>query len=346
MTRHEPTKARTLAKVVATLQVAEVIGHRNLTLAPLRGEGRRRLDYILAAEAISAGTLTVTEVDASGSVPELLAVNSGEKMILLLDGEELVGAKQNRILNTTVLLRPNSRTKIPVSCVEQGRWHDVSHEFVSGNYSPSSLRARKSRGVTANLRQVGQAASDQGEVWDEVAHCISAAGARAPTMAMRDVVEHRRDSLDQYVAALPYPDDACGVIVAIDGTFVAADIFDRPGTLERIWPRLVTGYAMDAIGHGKDKPSTFSAKAADVLLEHVGEIECTPCPSVGAGKDWRFEAADIVGQALMANRTCVHLCAFPNDEPGGREATGLRILPPSRRRVRRGGESPDEQQYH
>ena len=91
MTEQEPTKARTLAEVVATLEVAEVIGHRNLTLAPLRGEGRRRLEYILAAEAISAGTLTVTEVNESGSMPELLAINSGEKMILLLTARNSSG---------------------------------------------------------------------------------------------------------------------------------------------------------------------------------------------------------------------------------------------------------------
>ena len=154
---------------------------------------------------------------------------------------------------------------------------------------------------------------------------------------MQDVVQQRRESLDQYVDALPYPEDACGVIVVIDGRFVAADIFDRPDTLESIWPRLVSGYAMDAIGRGKDEPGIFSSEAADVLLDHVGEIECTPCPSVGAGKDWRFEAEDVVGQALMARRTCVHLCAFPNDDAGRRESTDPRILPPSRRRRRRPG---------
>jgi len=334
MTQQGPTKARTLAKEVATLEVIEAVGHRNLTLVPLRGQGRRHLDYILAAEAISNGTLTVTEVDESGSVPELLAINSGEKLILLLDGEELVGAKQNRILNTTVLLKPKSRTKIPVSCVEQGRWRHTSHEFASGGHSPSRLRGSKSRSVTASLRQRGRADSDQGEVWEDVAYCITAAGAPSPTMAMRDVVEHRQGSLNQYVDALPYPDDACGVVVAIDGVFVAADIFDRPDTLGRIWQRLITGYAMDAIGRDKDKRGTFSAKAAGVVLEHVGEIECTPCPSVGIGKDWRFEAEDIVGQALMANRVCVHLCAFPSDDTNGREATGPGILPPSRRRRR------------
>jgi len=342
MTQQEPTKARTLAEVVATLKVVEAVGHRNLTLVSLQGEGRRHLDYILVTEAISDGTLTVTEVDESGSVPELLAVNSGEKVILLLDGEELIGAKQNRILNTTILLKPKSRTKIPVSCVEQGRWRHTSREFASGHYSPSSLRAHKSRGVTASLRQHGRAQSNQGEVWDDVAHCITAAGAPAPTMAMRDVVEHRRNSLDKYVAALPYPDGACGVIAAIDSTFVAGDIFDRPDTLERIWPRLTAGYAMDAIGRGKEKPGRFSTKAAGVLLEHVGEIECTPCPSVGMGKDWRFEAEDVVGQALMAKGVCVHLCAFPNDNAGGRESTGPRILPPSRRRRRRYPQPPDD----
>ena len=76
---------------------------------------------------------------------------------------------------------------------------------------------------------------------------------------MRDVAEHRRESLDQYVDALPYPEDTCGVIVAIDGKFVAADIFDRSDTLERIWPRLVTGYAMDASG----SPVSGSAKPAE-----------------------------------------------------------------------------------
>ena len=106
-------KTKTLRKHVEKLETAEAIGHLNLTLVPLRGAGHGRLDYILSEEAIEGGMLTVTEVSESGSVPELLAENKSEKMILLLDGEELVGAKQNRILNTTVLLRAKSKTRIP-----------------------------------------------------------------------------------------------------------------------------------------------------------------------------------------------------------------------------------------
>jgi len=51
--------------------------------------------------------------------------------ILILDGEELVGAKQNRVVNTTLLIAAASSTVIPVSCVEQGRWDYDSPDFRS-----------------------------------------------------------------------------------------------------------------------------------------------------------------------------------------------------------------------
>ena len=51
--------------------------------------------------------------------------------LLMLDGEELVGAKKNRVLNVTVLIAAQSDTVIPVSCVEQGRWSYWSQEFGS-----------------------------------------------------------------------------------------------------------------------------------------------------------------------------------------------------------------------
>lgn len=332
----QPT--RTLQPFIETVSAGNPIGHLNLALVPLGGEGHGRLDYILAADAIAAGHLTVTEISEGGSVPELLASNSGDAMILLLDGEELVGAKQNRILNTTVLLSAKSKTKIPVSCVEQGRWHHTSDSFASGSYSPAMLRARKSRDVGRNLRAEGQARSDQGAVWDAVAQNVAAAAVPSPTMAMHDVIEHRRESIDSYVESLRYPAGARGVAVAINGRFAALDLFDQASTLERIWPRLVTGYALDAMVRrdGSERSIQFTAKGTSALLEHLGEIECVPCPTVGVGEDWRFEAPDIVGQALIAQNVCVHLGVFPNVAQSELSGSPSNILPPSRRGRRRG----------
>ncbi|MFH0958807.1 MAG: DUF6569 family protein [Pseudomonadota bacterium] len=65
-----------------------------------------------------------------------------------------VGAKQNRVLNATILIAPKSETNIPVSCVEQGRWSYRSKHFGSQSRSMSAnLRNRKSQTVTMNLRQ-------------------------------------------------------------------------------------------------------------------------------------------------------------------------------------------------
>ena len=339
--KHTP---RTLSRQVKGVEIGDGIGHLNLTLVPLGGKRHGRIDYVLAQEAMEAGELVVEEVDASGSVPELLVTSTSEKMILLVDGEELVGAKQNRILNTSILLPAGAKTKIPVSCVEQGRWHHMSRQFRSGSHTPAGLRARKSRDVTRNLVAAGKADSDQGTVWDCVEESVTLYQAAAPTMAMSDVVEQRKESFEAYVKALPYPPKARGVVVAIEGKLAAVDLFDNAQTLEKLWDRLVTGYAMDAAWRPKGKSGSFSKKAAQVLLEHVGEIDCQPCPTVGVGEDWRFEAEDVLGQALVANRTSIHLSVFPNtveDEP---TRLGRGILPPSRRRRDR-GTPPDDLAY-
>lgn len=61
-------------------------------------------------------------------MPQLAVINDGPIAVLIIDGEELIGAKQNRVLNTTVLLKERSKTVIPVSCTEQGRWQWRSAE--------------------------------------------------------------------------------------------------------------------------------------------------------------------------------------------------------------------------
>jgi hypothetical protein len=70
-------------------------------------------------------------VSAGGSVPELKFVNESDKPVFLMDGEELIGAKQNRTLNLSILVPAKKAVGIPVSCVERGRWHHLSREFSS-----------------------------------------------------------------------------------------------------------------------------------------------------------------------------------------------------------------------
>ncbi|MBE3069097.1 MAG: hypothetical protein IMZ66_02560 [Planctomycetes bacterium] len=331
---------QTLAFHVKDIEAGEPLAHANLLLVPLRGPRQGRLEYRLAAEALEVGTLKVTEASEGGRVPELRAASTDAGLILLLDGEELVGAKQNRILNTSVLLPPKSETLIPVSCVEAGRWRYVAPEFQAGGMSPSHLRARKSRDVGVNLRARGRAESDQGAVWDEVAEHLADLGTASPTMAMRDAVVERGDSIADTLAALPLPEGARGVFVAINDRFVAVDLLDRAETLARLWPRLVTGYAMDALARLGRKEPGLAPTGPQAILERLGQIPCERHASAGVGEDWRFEAEDLVGQALVAEGVCVHLSVFPNEAAFGRDAAAgpePHLEPPSRRRRRGGG---------
>jgi len=261
-------------------------------------------------------------------------------MILLLDGEELVGAKQNRVLNTTILLAPKSKTRIPVSCVEQGRWRYASPGFKSAGHSPPRTRARKSPDVSRSLRAHGRAAADQGAVWEDVAGHLAALDVHSPTMALHAAREQHADRLEAYFEAMRYPAGARGVFVAIRGRFAAMDLFDKAETLEKLWSRLVTAYAMDALAVRHRPAKAESSVSPQAVIEWVGQLSCDPCPSVGVGEDWRFGSDELVGQALVAEGVAVHLCVFPNPEQGldadGRES-GSRIHPPSRRRRGRGG---------
>ena len=154
MEERNRARAKELELYVKCLNILNPIGHRNLMLVPLGGEAIKEVEYLLVSDAIRDGLLKVEETSKSGSVNELKVTSVADKMILMLDGEELVGAKQNRIMNTTVLLAAKSKTKIPVSCVEQGRWFPRTLNFASGSCSSPHMLAEKSRSVMRSLQSI------------------------------------------------------------------------------------------------------------------------------------------------------------------------------------------------
>jgi hypothetical protein len=89
------------------IRYGDPLSFSGLTLIPLFSGRRAQFEYLLLSAAIGAGTAAIEEV-GGGSVPTLRIVNRGELPVLLVDGEHLVGVKQNRILNTTILVPERS----------------------------------------------------------------------------------------------------------------------------------------------------------------------------------------------------------------------------------------------
>jgi hypothetical protein len=150
-------------------RIGPIQSYKNLTMFPLVSSSHLELEFLLLDEALACGALQVEELDRGGSVPEIRVINQSSKMVLILDGEELVGARQNRIVNTTILVAAKSAIVIPVSCVEQGRWHYASQRFSSRErVMAPSLRAMKSEQVQFSLHTTGEYRSDQRAIWVEL----------------------------------------------------------------------------------------------------------------------------------------------------------------------------------
>jgi len=122
-----------LQDFIRTLQVGEPRRFKNLEVFPLFPSRNVGPDFLALKQALEQRKIVITETTESGSVPQLKVTNRGNEFVLLIDGEELMGAKQNRVLNTSILIKGQSEITIPVSCTEHGRWSSISRWFWEGH---------------------------------------------------------------------------------------------------------------------------------------------------------------------------------------------------------------------
>ena len=279
-------------------------------------------DYVTLADAIAANSLVVTEVDAGGHVPELRAKNSGDIAILVLDGEELRGAKQNRILNTSILIGAGAEVLVPVSCTEQGRWRYESRDFKASGHSASSrIRHRNQLDVSRSLAASGAFRSDQSAVWNEVELMAEERGVDSDTGAMRDVYEQSATYLDRFAAAFPVLAGQNGAIVLHAGRVVGMDLISDPAAYGKVHDKLMRSYAMDTTLRGSETADKSDPLArAKRFFVDLAELTAEAFPSVALGESVRYSSAAIVGSALVVDAVPVHAAFFANDaaDDGGR----------------------------
>jgi hypothetical protein len=238
-----------LRALLSELSIEAPVSYQKLRIIPLRLRSTSDLEYLTLDEA-SAALVTVEESSAAGAVPELRVRNRAKGRVFIPDGSTLSGAKQNRVVNLSVMLAPESVTVIPVSCVERGRWSHLARHCSPSSHSDSALRAMLCREVKDSLRKSGSVGVDQGAVWDYVEGMLCGSGAASPTRAYHALYEKWQQELADYEAHLPAPEGACGVAVEVDGRVQAVDLFDKPETLRRLWPGLAKGYVLAALAPG------------------------------------------------------------------------------------------------
>jgi hypothetical protein len=300
-----------LRELPSELSVEAPVRHQRLCILPLRLRSTSDLEYLTLDHA-SAALVTVEESSASGSVPELRVRNRAKDRVFIPDGSTLTGAKQNRVVNLSVLLAPESVTVIPVSCVESGRWSLLTRHCSPGGSSDSALRALMCRAVKDSLREGGSVGVDQGAVWGHVEGMLRGSGTASPTRAYHALYEKWQQELADYEAHLAVPTDACGVAVEVDGRLQAVDLFDKPNTLRKLWPGLAKGYALAALA-----PGTVWGRQTGVR-EFLGRVLASDGGSyqtAGMGTSVRVATDEAVGAALLCDGHLIHLSLFARGTP-------------------------------
>jgi hypothetical protein len=302
-----------LSDYLSQIELREPQQFKNLIIVPVFTSADIPAEYLTLTEALERRLAAITEVSDSGQVPHVKVTNNSELRLLLVDGEELIGARQNRTLNTSILLSGKSETIVPVSCTEAGRWAYKTAAFADAGYvSPHKLRKLKSSSVTTSLKAAKGPKSDQQALWGEVAHYCLASHVQSPTSAMHDTLAARARELEEYLQNLkPLPNQK-GLVALMNGVVAGADVVSSARAYQVLHSKFVKSYALEALLEQapvsaekvREKVVSFfeTSKASIEKIHHV----------VGCGEDHRFEGQTVAGAALVADGKLIHLNLYQN----------------------------------
>jgi len=310
---------RLVEEYLATIDFGVPITQHGMTVVPLFRKAPKTCAYASARSAIGRKTLVVEEVDGSGQVSLLRATNSGKKPVLLPEGEGLRGAKQDRVVNISIIIAVGATVEIPVSCVERGRWaFSAQRQFEAGHYACATLRSDIKKSVHAAIRNGEGYASDQCRVWAQVDRLASMAGAASPTASYNEVVEDDRRPVRIKPEAFPRPEQACGLAIFHGNSLVSVDVFAHPKLADEVWAGMIEGAAFnvpEAAGAPPD-PAAVRTALADffrAVRDHVADPEPTP----GRGSYLRSESRSHTAGILFDDQVPVHFSGFvrPAEDP-------------------------------
>lgn len=315
-----------IAAFLARTRLAPRQAHGALALWPLCRREAAASEageaYVSLGEAIARGSLVVDEVHEGGSVPHVLIHNDGGVAVLVLFGEEIRGAKQNRVANASFLVPARSHVVIDVSCVEAGRWHrargsrfHAAHEVIS-----SSLRRKMALNVETARRSGARFDADQGAVWREIDARLDRTHTESHSRAYADYRATRASDLEALEAAFRPLDGQVGFVACIGGDVAGVEAIGRPEVFRAEFGALLRAYAIDTIDAGLVRELDAADDAwrdaprfgdPEPLLDALARAVVESGPSLGEGSDLRLRGDGVAGCAL-AHGDLVHLTAFPS----------------------------------
>ncbi len=320
-----------LTDLIETLEFGAPATVGSLALIPLLKRGSTTSaeppGYLLYQQSHDVGLISVAEIDEAGTVGELRVTNRANMPVLLVEGEVLLGMKQTRVLNLTILVPAQTNITVPVSCVEAGRWRAMTAEAVgkSDVHLAPSVRAAKTVTVARSMRSARTFASDQGAVWAGVERVLNRHSAHAPSRSYADLAGSDASRFTQVAHSLEPEPGQVGIIAYVAGGVACVDVFEAPQVLAALWEGLVASYQTEAMVTDGKPAKPVGARR---WFRSIAAGSASVGPDIGLGAHVTVVAPDIEAAALVHDGKILHLSAFPAHHA----ATAPRFAPPAQRR--------------
>lgn len=286
--------------------------HKRLSILQFSTEGKNSFDYISGVKAMNEKKVIVTEKSEAGSVNNIIVKNLSDKYLFFSDGDILLGAKQNRVVNISMLIAPNSETNVTVSCIERGRWSRVSSSFTPSDFIiPRSIRAHKHRSLSENLLKHNQFYANQHDVWNRVNDFHFRAGFNnSPTSDLHSGLDAVKESFEEYLNNFKPDQEANGLAVFFDDNLVSIDVFNRDDIYRDYFPRLIHSSATETYYLHEKQINLTEALAIEKVNQLLSKLDTQKYvekanPGVGTLKNFTDET--ISGFMLNYENHLIHL---------------------------------------
>jgi hypothetical protein len=161
------------------------------------------------------------------------------------------------------------------------------------------------------MRSSGARRADQQAVWADIDQKSRVLGTRSATHAMAEMYTTHKAALDEYLKAFVVEAGQAGVAFGIAGELLGMDFFHYPATLQRLFPKLLRGYALDAIADVNEAAKApLALDSVSAFLRSVAIAETQVFPGTGKGQDVRLSGERVTGGALVVDGKVLHLSAF------------------------------------
>ena len=325
-----------------SLELLESQKYKNMEVIPVKLNSCSNKDYLTLKRGIRAGFVEITECEVS-TVGTVLARNNSNIPLILIDGDEIVGAKQNRIMNRSLIIPPNSSMHVSVSCTEQGRWHygrqrrifddidNIPRENFRDNINVYSEDFEELGGeehfdcsdfaADLNTRidksyNLFEDRNCQSGVWSSISDLERKTAFRSRTSALNDNYENHRVIHNEFLKHFKMDFGQSGAIFIINGQIKGFELFCNPSVYQDYHEKIFRSYIMEAmINDSSCYSPNISFYELEAFLREISKAEFRHSRSKGIGRHMNFANKYGTGSVLIDGRNLVHINYFNTSNP-------------------------------